>query len=287
MKAPEVCSVTLAGPGTLVERLPGGSRGMPWHAPKGVSFGFAIDGGAGFGVPGPTPFRFDHARNFARLVAARHAPWCLYVDADMVFDGELDPARLDPAVGVYSIPCTSAGVSFASPLFVHYTCPGRWHGRTHEYFTHPATPYPGDLTYRETEKPRDALRAKVERDLALLAEQIEEEPGEIRWRMYLAQTYELAGAYEDAVRAYDRASLPSSTWRPRNAWDREQAAWCAYKAARVSLGALVLTSDAEYYARRALAAWPTHREARALLRELGAGDVPEVPDQGRVGFTEP
>lgn len=284
---PEVCAVTLVGPGTVPIAMPGGVRLAPGKGPrKGpVTIGVAIDGGAGFGVPGPTPFRFDHARNFARLVAARHAPWCLYVDADMVYEGELDASRLDPAVGVYSIPCTSAGVRFASPLLVHYTCTGRWHGRTHEFFSHPATPYPGDLTYRETPKGPEALERKATRDLVLLTEQIREEPHEIRWRMYRAQTFELGGSYRDAFDTYrDAADLavPSSS-----AWDREQAAWCEYKAARVALDALVLPSEAEYYARRALRLWPTHREARALLRELGATDVHEVPDPGRVGFREP
>ena len=278
-RAPEVCAVTLAGPGT--PRYPG-PRGP--ETPEGVPL-IRIDGGAGFGVQGPVPFRFDHARNFARLVAARHAPWCLYVDADMTYEGELDASRLDPAAGVYSIPCTSAGVSFASPLLVHFTCPGAWHGRTHEYFSHPATPYPGDLTYREAPKDRATLERKVTRDLRLLQAQIREEPHEIRWRMYLAQTYELGGAYDLAIDAYDRASHPCHA--AADAWKREQAAWCAYRAARVSLGALVSSEDASFYARRALHLWPTHREARALLRELGATDVPEVPDPGRGGFREP
>lgn len=275
---PVLATVTMGGPGFLPShpRAAALSALGPW---------VHLDGGSGYGHPLPKPWRFDHARNHARLVGHRHAPWVLFLDADMTTAGRIDLTGLDPSVGVYGVPCEGGG--FSSPLLVHWTCPGRWHGRTHEYFTHPVLEdVPGGLTYRELPKSRDATLEKGARDLVLLREQMAEEPQVARWPGYMGQTFAMLGDYPQAVGWY----LAATQCPGDGAWDREQRAWHLYKAGEISGRILGEWNRAETLAREALLEWPTHGEAAMLLFDSLDNPTPLAPhppiDLGRRGFRD-
>lgn len=279
-----IVAVTLLGPGCALparDRLPRGARD---HAPA------LFDGGAGSGSPLPEPFRFDTARNHARLIAAGLGDWCLYVDADMTFAGRINEAELEPG-NAYAIECEGGG--FASPLLIHRTCPGYWYGRNHEYFTvRPIMTLEG-VSYREAPKTPDQIRRKAERGLAWLPLMMREDPDSIRWPMYLAQTHEMIGDYEQAARIYANAAMD---WfrRREDPWVQEQRAWGWYRAGAIYMDALVIARKAFLCADAALGAWPTHGEAM-LLRARAArvlGDPWQLPaepppDPDRRGFRDP
>ena len=173
------------------------------------------------------PWRFDSARNHA-LDCARYmgADWCLYVDTDMILSGHI-PSDLGPP-GVLAIECEGGG--FASPLLIHTSTRGRWHGRNHEYFDVAPTCTLDGVSYRELPKSPEAMAIKLARGLEFLPLQMADDPDSIRWPMYYAQTLECLERFEEARAWYLRAAAMPGL----GAWHEEQAQWCTYKAGMIS-----------------------------------------------------
>lgn len=147
----------------------------------------------------------------------------LYLDSDMTYSGA-PPEPLDPAIAAYRLEYGDG--TYNRELLVRSASveDERWTGRTHESLVAngPVRALEG-LTWTEPKKDPETLRAKLLRDRLALADQIEEEPNDPRWRFYYAETYKGLESHEIAQRLY-RKVLDMEGWSEQRAWSAFQAA---------------------------------------------------------------
>ncbi|MDQ6525920.1 hypothetical protein RB608_20050 [Nocardioides sp. LHD-245] len=166
------------------------------------------------GLPGRlTHGRFDdfaQARNDS-LAAARDtaaaegADYLLLCDADMELVVE-DPAfRAALTADAYLLEQRASGLDYANVRLVRVDAPARYVGVTHEYLDvgEAVRPLLGGAWFRDHAEGA-SREVKFERDLALLERGIADEPDNVRYRFYLAQTLRDLGRHREAVAAYER-----------------------------------------------------------------------------------
>jgi tetratricopeptide (TPR) repeat protein len=178
---------------------------------------------------------FAKARNFAlELAGSRGAAWALTIDTDERIDlGALDGREAirtklasDPKVFAWLVSAKDG--SYAKERFIRVPSHLEWRGRTHESLSGARS---GDrmpmsaLCFWEEPKTSAQTREKLERDLRVLREETTTHPEHARWWLYLGQTLEALGQYEEAVESYRLGARLKSAWS-------EDAAWSAYCGAR-------------------------------------------------------
>jgi tetratricopeptide (TPR) repeat protein len=177
-----------------------------------------------------SPWRdFGHARNVALAAALEAgADWALTVDTDELLSLPADletqlasESGRDVAFVVYD------GGHYAKERLFRLPAPGQWTGPTHEAFMPASFPWVlKGASFSELAKNEDALRAKCQRDIELLAPYSRKHPKDPRWHYYLGQSFQDLGKREAAIRAYE------ACWR-LDGWE-EESALAAYFAARCS-----------------------------------------------------
>ncbi len=183
---------------------------------------------------------FGEARNASLDFATETgAAWQIVVDSDervrcpepaavRAFLAELDPR-------VCVVVAYAVDGSHGRERFFRLPAHHRWTGRTHEaYAVEPgeqAIVPPEIIAWAELPKSVEQLRAKNERDVALLRAEIADHPDDARWWFYLAGALAGVGAHEEAIDAY------------REAADRDHEETGAMACAR----AAVLLADAKQY----------------------------------------
>lgn len=179
----------------------------------------------------------DHCRS-----ATAHFDYILLIDADMELVVE-DPAwRRHLGEPAYSIRQRNALV-YDNVRLVQRTHPARYVGVTHEYLElqAPASRLPG---VHMIDHACGSSRAhKFERDAALLRQGLEQEPGNVRYLFYLAQTLDDAGHHREALPLY-RQRAAAGGW--------EEEAWYALYRAALAQRAL---GDEAGFVTTALEAW--------------------------------
>src|SRR5260221_7629846 len=167
------------------------------------------------------PFEnFGQARNAALDCAAATSlayDYLLFADADMelVVDDPAFRSRLD-APGYRLIQRAGSGLTYWNTRLVRRNAGARYHGVTHEYVD-----VPGGVEelrgawYRDHASGANRVD-KSDRDIRLLSTALEQEPENLRYWFYLAQSYRDAGRAAEAAEAYaKRAEM--------GGWDEE--AW--------------------------------------------------------------
>ncbi len=172
---------------------------------------------------------FSAARNFA-LDAAHElgANWAVTLDTDERIEtrGEDLRATLGSAKeGVLML--SDAERTYAKERFFRLPMRERFAGPTHECF---AAYKVGTRTleracFRERAKTEPALRAKFERDAAILAAHVQAQPQDPRWHYYLGESLKNLGRDAEAVTAYD-ACAALRGWNEESAWACYRAAEC-------------------------------------------------------------
>lgn len=220
-----IISTTLAGPGTApiigdalrsVARLISRAD-IIWTGadPERADLCLAVSPWAYRVADWPWRDDFAAARNAALDFAAEsEAAWMLMLDTDERVRCPAPAAvhafleELDPRVCV--VVAFSADGSYGRERFFRLPARHRWTGRTHEAFPVAAgeqTTIPPELiAWDELPKSEEQLRAKNERDVAMLTAEIAEHPDDGRWRFYLAGALSGLGRNEEAIEAYREAA---------------------------------------------------------------------------------
>jgi tetratricopeptide (TPR) repeat protein len=174
------------------------------------------------GIPGEVihrPWRdFGYNRTEALELARDKADYLLFIDADEqlgAVPGATWPALTEPA---YSLEARYAELSYDRVSLVSTALPWRWVGVLHEYLeAGKPVPQPRVPEFWLDVTPDGARSAdprKFEKDAAILAAALREEPNNTRYAFYLAQSYRDAGQLELARQHYQQRAAMGG-------WDEE------------------------------------------------------------------
>lgn len=172
---------------------------------------------------------FGAARNAALDCALEGgADWAITVDTDerLSFTGYKSRDELNRALegaDVWLVPQQDG--TYAKERFIRLPTNARWNGRVHEAFcgVKKRSTLPG-CSFYETPKSEESHSAKLERDVAVLLEEVAVHGDNPRWHYYLGQTLESLGETSRAIDAYENCML-------LDGW-ADESAWACYTAAR-------------------------------------------------------
>lgn len=127
----------------------------------------------------------------------------LLLDADMVFEpGTLRQEILtEPG---YSILQFNGDIEYPNCRLVRMDHDWVCRGVTHEYWDGPTKQLPKSVCWINDRNDGGCKSDKYERDARLLEKGLAEEPDNVRYMFYLAQTYHCMGRHEDAIRMYKK-----------------------------------------------------------------------------------
>ncbi len=228
----------------------------------------------GAGIPGELhrfPFTtFEASRNHAldrcRDSAARF-DYILLADADMELVVEDPGFRSRLAGEVYSVR-QETGISYYNTRLIRRSLPARYVGVTHEYLStpEPAVRFDG-IWFRDYADGANRPE-KITRDLALLRQGLRDEPGNVRYMFYLAQTLRDAHQWDEAARWY-RARAQADSGSEEGWYAQYQLALCLW---RMGDGPGFLEAARAAHQRRPWRAEPV-RQAAAYYRQAGQPEL--------------
>lgn len=156
---------------------------------------------------------FGHNRTLSFLAAKMYVEqqlkwdlsdtYGLLLDADMVFvPNELRNYPLTE-MGYTIIQC-AGGLEYPNTRLVRMDYDWNCVGVTHEYWSGPTKPIPKSVCHISDHNDGGCKSDKFERDQRLLEKGLEENPTDVRYMFYLAQTYHSLGKYKDSIRMYKK-----------------------------------------------------------------------------------
>ncbi|MEI7669229.1 MAG: SLBB domain-containing protein, partial [Pseudomonadota bacterium] len=161
-------------------------------------------------IPGKVvsePFKnFAHNRSHALQVCSGMSDYALLLDADMIFEiNNFDKRKLAQADSF----CLLQGNDdfyYKNMRIVRNNGLYKYTGVTHEYISTPSTNHNINLGKNELFI-RDigdggSKSDKFERDVRLLLDGLKEEPGNVRYHFYLANSYKDSGQFDKAIEYY-------------------------------------------------------------------------------------
>lgn len=175
---------------------------------------------------------FSAARNFALQAAAEAgAKWAVTVDTDerLVFDDGVDLHKLLAKTRAKVLLVAHVDGSYAKERIIRAPAGNlRWSGPTHEALEGQRAGESEILQgvrFEELAKDAAALRAKFERDAAVLRDYVREHPDVPRWHYYLGSSLHDLRRYEEAIEAF-KACAALRGWNEEGAWACYRAADC-------------------------------------------------------------
>ena len=159
---------------------------------------------------------FEVARDFVKKLNWNlDETYGLLLDADMVFQpGTLKEQTLTEKG--YTILQCAGNLSYPNCRLVRMDYPWKCVGVTHEYWDGPTSSLPKSVCWIDDRNDGGCKSDKFERDARLLEGGLKEDPTNVRYMFYLAQTYHSLGRYEDAIKMYKKRY---------NAGDWEEERW--------------------------------------------------------------
>lgn len=139
----------------------------------------------------------------------------LLLDADMVFI----PAKLKEqnlTETGYRIIQLNGTLEYYNTRFVRMDYPWKCVSVTHEYWDGPSSTLPKDICYIDDRNDGGCKHDKFERDQKLLEQGLLDEPQNVRYMFYLAQTYKCLGKHKDAIKMYKKR-IAAGGW-PEEVW---------------------------------------------------------------------
>lgn len=208
---------------------------------------------------------FGHNRTEALQLALTsslpHVDYLLFIDADETLisaEGFQYPALTGTS---YHFECIYNQLRYLRNALVSTRLPWTWQGVLHEYLDSPQPHSWQQLQGLSIFVRHDSARAKDAstylKDIALLQQGLQDEPGNVRYQFYLAQSYQDAGLLEQALEAYHhRASA--------GGWEEER--WTAqFRAAQLTER---LNKPIEQIYMAYLQAWASRQQRAEPLYEL-------------------
>lgn len=134
----------------------------------------------------------------------------LLLDADMEFEaGTLKDQTLGD-VG-YTIVQKAGALVYPNCRLIRLDYPWTCKGVTHEYWDGPTKPLGQDICWIDDRNDGGCKADKFERDARLLEKGLADEPDNVRYMFYLAQTYHSLGRWKDSIRLYKKR-IHSGGW---------------------------------------------------------------------------
>lgn len=127
----------------------------------------------------------------------------LLLDADMVFHAEELRKQTLTEIG-YTIIQKSGSLAYPNTRVVRMDYEWTCKGVTHEYWDGATQPLSDDICWIEDRNDGGCKSDKFERDARLLEQGLVDEPDNVRYLFYLAQTYHSMGRWKDAIAMYKR-----------------------------------------------------------------------------------
>jgi glycosyltransferase involved in cell wall biosynthesis len=115
----------------------------------------------------------------------------LLLDGDMVFQPGLLKQQTLTEVG-YTIVQIAGTLAYPNCRLVRFDHEWTCRGVTHEYWDGPTTPIPKAVCWIDDRNDGGCKSDKFERDARLLEQGLKDEPTNVRYMFYLAQTYHLS-----------------------------------------------------------------------------------------------
>ena len=127
----------------------------------------------------------------------------LLLDADMIFvPGILKSCPLD-SIG-YTIIQSAGALEYPNTRLIRMDYDWVCRGVTHEYWDGECDKIPKSVCYIDDHNDGGCKADKFTRDLALLEKGLEEDPTNVRYMFYIAQTHHSMGNWEKAIEYYKR-----------------------------------------------------------------------------------
>jgi glycosyltransferase involved in cell wall biosynthesis len=152
---------------------------------------------------------FAHNRTEALKLAANKGDYLLFIDADETFSYEPNFKLPNLEKDFYFIQTNFNETKYARALVINNQLDWKWVGVLHEALQ--ATPntssceiLPGITNIVRTDGARSKDPLKYQKDAAVLEQALLEEPNNVRYAFYLAQTYKDAEMNEKAIAAYKK-----------------------------------------------------------------------------------
>lgn len=151
---------------------------------------------------------FGHNRTLSfqeaqKFVKSDKDTYGLLLDGDMVFHGGNLRKTVLTEVG-YTILQEAGELVYPNCRLVRMDHPWVCRGVTHEYWDGPTTGLTKDICYIEDRNDGGCKSDKFERDVRLLEKGLAEEPTNVRYMFYLAQTYHSSGRWKDSIAMYKK-----------------------------------------------------------------------------------
>lgn len=189
------------------------------------------------------------------------ADYFMFIDADetLLIDNNFHyPALTGPA---YFFECIYNNIRYQRNALVSTRLPWLWKGVLHEYLHSPLPHHWQQLNGLSIFIQHDSARGKDTstylKDIALLQQGIKDEPDNLRYQFYLAQSYQDAGLREQALQAYQQRASAGG-------WEEER--WMAqFRAAQLTEQ---LNRPIEQIYMAYLQAWNSRQQRAEPLYEL-------------------
>ena len=155
-------------------------------------------------------FGFNRTASFEKAQAyLRKQKWDLkdtyglLLDADMVFvPGSLKSQNLTDTG--YTIVQCAGTLEYPNCRLVRMDYPWKCVGVTHEYWDGKASPLPKSVCYIDDRNDGGCKSDKFERDIRLLEKGLKDDPTNVRYMFYLAQSYHSMGRYKESIQMYKK-----------------------------------------------------------------------------------
>ena len=127
----------------------------------------------------------------------------LLLDADMVFVNKTLKEQTLNAIG-YKIIQLNGSLEYYNCRIIRMDFPWKCVSVTHEYWDGPTQNLPKDVCFIDDKNDGGCKHDKFERDQKLLEQGLIDEPANVRYMFYLAQTYKCMSKHKDAIKMYKK-----------------------------------------------------------------------------------
>lgn len=163
---------------------------------------------------------FGHNRSLSFLNAKEYltsvdcditTTYGLLIDADMVFvQGTLRDQNLT-SIG-YKFIQSNGNLEYYNTRLIRMDYPWKCVGVTHEYWDGDTDALPKSICYIDDHNDGGSKSDKFQRDEKLLLEGLQDEPTNVRYVFYLAQTYKCLSKWKNAIKMY-KTRISMGGWR--------------------------------------------------------------------------
>lgn len=159
---------------------------------------------------------FDNAKSYVRdfLKWDLKNTYGLLLDGDMVFMPEKLLEQKLTEIG-YTIIQSAGNLQYPNCRLVRMDYDWKCRGVTHEYWDGPTSHLEKDICYIDDRNDGGCKSDKFERDARLLEQGLKDEPENVRYMFYLAQTYHSLGRWKDCIQMYKKRIAAGG-------WEEEQ-----------------------------------------------------------------